>query len=218
MKKNIALLNPQLEAFMAVAKYKTVHAAARVMHISQTAMTQRISSLEQKINSTLFVRTRQGMTLTADGEKLLRYSHAVLDYSNETLTDMQDAGLESVQRVQITGPSSIMTSRVIPRCMTIMKEFPLLYISFDVSDYDVISALRTGLSQFAVLAPEQVTLDMESKDLHPEKYQLVCSSKWKGRQLKQILKSERIIDFNECDQMTFDYLKEFNLLQHAQHL
>lgn len=216
MKKNLALLNPQLEAFMAVVKHKTVHAASRAIHISQTAMTQRILSLEEKINTTLFVRTRQGMKLTAEGEKLLRYCHAVADYSNETLIDMQDAGIESVRRVQISGPSSIMISRIIPRSMNIMKQFKRLYIAFDVNDINAVDALRSGQSQFAILDPAQVSLDMESKLLNPEKYQLVCSHKWKQRKLEDILKTERIIDFDETDQMTFNYLKEYNLLKHAQ--
>lgn len=215
MKKNSALLNPQLEAFMAVARYKSVHAAARAIHISQTAMTQRISSLEQKINTSLFVRTRQGMILTSEGEKLLRYCHAVADFSNETLAGMLNAGLDSVQRVQISGPSSIMESRIIPRCMKIMKQFRQLYISFDVNDVNAAAALRSGVSQFAILVTEQVAEDMESKNLMPEKYHLVCSQKWKGRKLIDILQSERIIDFDETDQMTFNYLKEFDLLKHA---
>ena len=216
MKKNIALLNPQLEAFMAVAKHKTVHAAARSIHLSQTAVTQRIHGLEQKINATLFIRTRQGMTLSPEGEKLLRYCHAVADYSNETLMEMLDAGVASPQRVQISGPSSIMISRIIPRSMRIMKQFPQLYISFDVNDIDAITALRLGLSQFSILKPEQVTRDMESKALVPEKYLLVCTHQWKGRKLEHILHSERIIDFDESDQTTFEYLKTFHLLKHAQ--
>jgi DNA-binding transcriptional LysR family regulator len=215
MKKNITLLNPQLEAFMAVAKHKTVHAAARAIHISQTAMTQRIHGLEQKINSTLFVRTRQGMELTPEGEKLLRYCHAVADYGNETLMEMMGMKSESIHRIQISGPSSIMISRIIPHSMDIMKQFPQLYISFDVNDIDAITALRTGLSQFAILKSEQITRDMESKTLTPEKYLLVCTSKWKNRKLDHILKSERIIDFDESDQTTFDYLKTFNLLKYA---
>jgi LysR family transcriptional regulator (chromosome initiation inhibitor) len=216
MKKTMSLLNPQLEAFMAVVKHKTVHAAARAIHISQTAMTQRIHGLEEKISSTLFVRTRQGMTLTSEGEKLLRYCYAVADYSAETLTEMQDAGLKSIQRVQISGPSSIMISRIIPRLAKIMKNFPQLYISFDVNDNDAANALRVGQSQFSILKSEQIMQDMESKNLLPEKYQLVCSQKWKGRKLEQILKTERMIDFDEADQATFNYLKAFDLVKHAQ--
>ncbi len=215
--KNLALLNPHLEAFMAVAKHKTVHSGARAIHISQTAMTQRIHILEQKLKITLFVRTRLGMQLTSEGEKLLRYCHTVADFSHETLMEMMNAGMESIQRVKISGPSSIMISRIIPCGMLIMKQFPQLYITFDVNDTnDTIAALRTGFSQFSILKPEQVTRDMESKALAPEKYLLVCASKWKGRKLNDILQSERIIDFDESDQMTVNYLKQFDLLKHAQ--
>lgn len=217
MKNNIDLLNPHLEAFMAVAKHKTVHAGARAIHISQTAMTQRIQGLEQKLKMTLFVRTRQGMLLTSEGEKLLRYCHTVADFSHETLMDMKNAGIDSIQRITISGPSSIMISRIIPQGMMIMKMFPQLYITFDVNDTDnIIISLRTGISQFSLLQPEQVTRDMKSKVLSPEKYMLVCTSLWKGRKLINILQSERIIDFNESDQMTINYLHQFDLLHHAQ--
>ena len=217
MKKNLALLNPHLEAFMAVAKHKTVHAGARAIPISQTAMTQRIHGLEQKLKTTLFIRTRQGMHLTAEGEKLLRYCHTVSDFSHETLMNMMNAGMESIQRVKISGPSSIMMSRIIPRCLRVMKQFPQLYITFDVNDTDdSIALLRTGLSQFAILKPEKVARDMESKALAPEEYLLVCTKKWKGRKLHDILKSERIIDFDESDQMTIQYLQQFDLLKQAQ--
>jgi len=217
MKNKMTLLNPQLEAFMSVAQHKTVHAGARAIHISQTAMTQRIHGLEQRLKTTLFVRTRQGMQLTAEGEKLLRYCHTVADYSQETLTDMMNAGIKSIQRVKISGPSSIMISRVIPLGMKIMKIFSQLYITFDVNDTDnTINMLRMGLSQFSILRREQITRDMESKVLDPEKYLLVCTSKWKNRKLNHILQSERIIDFDESDQMTVNYLMQFDLLKHAQ--
>lgn len=217
MKKNTTLLNPHLEAFMAVAKYKTVHAGARAIHISQTAMTQRILSLEQRLKTTLFIRTRQGMQLTSEGEKLLRYCHTVADFSNETLIEMMNSGIESIQRVKISGPSSIMISRIIPYSVTIMKQFPQLYISFDINDTDeIVTFLRTGLSQFSILKPEQVTRDMEAKALAPEKYLLVCTNAWKNRKLKNILQSERIIDFDESDQMSINYLKKFDLLKYAQ--
>lgn len=217
MKKNIALLNPNLEAFMAVAEHKTVRAGARAVHISQTAMTQRIHILEQKLNITLFVRTRQGMHLTSEGEKLLRYCHIVSDFSSVTLSDIMHAGIESVQRVKISGPSSIMISRIIPTCMKIMKQFPQLYITFDVNDSNnTVDLLRNGLCQFSILRPEQVTRDMASALLSPEKYMLVCTKKWKSRKLKDIIESERIIDFDESDLMTIHYLKQFDLLKSAQ--
>lgn len=213
MKKNSALLNPQLEAFMAVAKHQTVHSGARAICISQTAMTQRIQSLEQKLQTTLFVRTRQGMQLTAEGEKLLRYCHTVTHFSQETLSNILSAGMDTIQRVTLSGPSSIMMSRIIPIGMSVMKQFPNLYITFNVDDTDLaIAQLRRGFSQFAILEPQQLSNDLQSKDLAPEHYVLVCSAHWQHRSTEDILQNERIIDFDESDHMSLNYLKHFDLL------
>ena len=52
---------------------------------------------------------------------------------------------------------------------------------------------------------------MDSKILRPDKYVLVATSKWKGRRLSEIVKSERIIDFHEKDDTTLRYLKKYDL-------
>ena len=69
----MSLLSPRLIAFLAVAQCKTVHRAADKIHITQTAVTQRIRALEHSLKTTLFIRTRKGMNLTPEGEVLLRY-------------------------------------------------------------------------------------------------------------------------------------------------
>jgi DNA-binding transcriptional LysR family regulator len=217
MKKIAALLNPQLESFIAIAKHKSVHAAARATHISQTAMTQRILNLEKRLQTTLFIRTPHGMQLTGEGERLLRYSHTVVNFSQETISELMYSGINTIQRVKISGPSSIMISRTIPNCAVLMKKFPQLYISFDVNDTnEVVDSLRAGESQFSIVEPEEVTRDMKSKRLLAEEYLLVCASHWKKRKLTDILQSERIIDFDESDQMTVSYLKKFDLFDDAQ--
>jgi LysR family transcriptional regulator (chromosome initiation inhibitor) len=53
----MSLLGPNLDAFMAVVAHKTVHAAAEGLCITQTAATQRIRNLEQRLKTTLFVRS-----------------------------------------------------------------------------------------------------------------------------------------------------------------
>jgi LysR family transcriptional regulator (chromosome initiation inhibitor) len=210
------LLSPQLDAFIAVAKHKSIHAGARAIHISQTAMTQRIHTLEARLGTTLFVRTRQGVHLTAEGEELLRYCHTVRELSGETLAKINSAGTTSTIRINISGPASMMVSRIIPECLAVMKKFPQLYLGFDVNDSDDCARLlRVGDTQFAILEPAQLAQEMKFKSLAPEKYLLVCSSRWQHRKLKEIISSERIIDFDVADKMTLNYLKHFKLLKHA---
>jgi predicted transcriptional regulator len=61
------LLDPQLHAFEAIVKTGTVHAAAKLLHLTQTAVTQRLRMLEQRMKTTLFIRSRRGMQLTTEG-------------------------------------------------------------------------------------------------------------------------------------------------------
>lgn len=212
----MSLLSPQLEAFVAITKYHTVHAAAVDLHITQTAVTQRIRGLETKLKTTLFTRTRRGMLLTSEGEALLRYCHAAIDLEGQAMAHIGGAATETEIRVCITGPSSFMRSRIIPQCFPVMDKFPNLLMHFDVTDKEERDkTLRAGTAEFALVQHESLAREMQHKILEPEKYVLVCSSQWGKRKLHDIIREERIIDFTPHDQMTFNYLKQHKLFDLA---
>ena len=56
--------------FYYVAKYKNITRASEALMISQPAITQTIKKLEDTINIKLFIRTKKGVVLTKEGEKL----------------------------------------------------------------------------------------------------------------------------------------------------
>lgn len=214
----MSLLSPPLQAFVAIVKCKTVHGAAEAIHLTQTAVTQRIRALETRLRTTLFVRTRRGMMLTPEGEALLHYCQAAHEIEGEALAHIKGAGIESEVRVCVTGPTSIMRSRIIPQCFAVMKKFPNLLMHFDINDVaSGVSGLRNGASQFAIVQPEVVAPEMACKILKPERYMLVGPAAWKKRKLSDIIKTERIVDYDPTDQMTFRYLKHFHLLEYVRH-
>jgi DNA-binding transcriptional LysR family regulator len=158
------------------------------------------------------------MLLTPEGEALLRYCHAAYELEGEALAKIKGAGLDSEIRVSITGPSSIMRARIISQCFSVLNSFPNLLIQFDINDLDTrVRSLISGESQLAVIRKEDVTAEMEQKILTSERYVLVCSHDWKKRSLKEILQNERIIDYDPFDQMTFHYLKHFDLFDLVNH-
>jgi LysR family transcriptional regulator, chromosome initiation inhibitor len=212
----MSLLSPQLLAFIKVAKNKTVHGAAAEMFLTQTAVTQRIRILEGSLKTTLFIRTRKGMILTQEGESLLRYCQAAIELEGEALASIQESGKESEIEITISSPTSIMRSRVIPNCLPIIKKFPNLLINFNANDDENLHLdLRSGNSDFSIIQKEQLSQEMKFKELAPEQYVLVCGSSWKNRKLSEIIKNERIIDFNSPDQITINYLKKYRLYNNA---
>jgi DNA-binding transcriptional LysR family regulator len=217
MKTEFSLLNPQLEVFLAVAKNKSMHGAAKAIHLSQTAITKRIKALENRLKTTLFIRTRHGVQLTPDGDALLRYCYATQELEGETLASMRNAGTEITARINITGPSSIMNTRIIPQCLKVIKNFPRLFVNFEINDCEqIIRSLQNGAHHLAIIAPQFIMKEMQIKKLKDEKYVLVCTRDWKNRSLHDILKTEKIIDFDESDQMSFNYLKKYKLFDMAQ--
>lgn len=212
----MSLLSPALEAFMAVVKHQTVHAAAEHLHLTQTAVTQRIKALEERLKTTLFVRSRRGMTLTTEGEALLHYCQAAQNLAGQTLAKIHGAGEISTVSLRLSGPSSMMRSRVIPQCVPVMQQFPNLLLHFDINDIETRHvSLHKGDCDLALLQKEHLLPEMKCKLLAPEEYVLVACPAWAKRPLAEVIRSERIIDFDLTDQLTFAYLKHFRLFNHA---
>lgn len=210
------LLSPQLEAFVAIVKNKTVHGAAKEIHITQTAVTQRIRTLETHLSTSLFIRSRRGMLLTSEGEALYRYCQQAEALEGEALSFITRSGHDKSVRIGIAGPSTIMHTRIIPSCINILKPYPSLLLNFMVNDNSSrVTTLRQGKCELAILENKEVADEMERKLLKPDLYVLVGAKKWKKRRLKDILKNEKIIDFNQADEMTFLYLKEYGLFDLA---
>lgn len=71
--------------FTAAAEELNISRASRRLNVSQPAMSRLIRDLEEELGTVLFVRERFGLSLTAAGDKLLVYTHQILDLCNEAV-------------------------------------------------------------------------------------------------------------------------------------
>jgi DNA-binding transcriptional LysR family regulator len=78
----------QLAAFQAVARLGNVSLAADELHLSQSAVSIQIASLEDAVGSPLIVRTGRGVRLTEAGELLLGYADRLLTLWQEASDEM----------------------------------------------------------------------------------------------------------------------------------
>ena len=76
------LNSAQLEAFLVVAKTLHFTKAANLLHVTQSALSQRIAKLEEELETTLFIRDRNSIRLTESGQQVLRFCQI-----NETAED-----------------------------------------------------------------------------------------------------------------------------------
>lgn len=75
----------QLRAFVTVAREGNLTRAAERLHLTQPAVSLQLKSLQQSLDLQLFVRTSAGLTLSADGAKLLPLAEKVIAGSQELL-------------------------------------------------------------------------------------------------------------------------------------
>lgn len=76
-----------LETLMAVVRDGTFDAAARPLHVTPSAVSQRIKALEQRVGRVLVVRSKP-IRPTAAGETLLRLSQQLTLLQDETLREL----------------------------------------------------------------------------------------------------------------------------------
>lgn len=206
------LLSHNLQAFLAVVRNSTVMAAAKDLGLTQTGVTQRIKSLERDIGVALFVRSRKGMSMTPEGEAVLQYCLQAEELEGRLASRIGRAGMESRIDVTISGPTSMISSRVVPQCSPLYKKWPQLNINYLVVDSENrIGLLKTGKADLVILRPRHVVNEVDSKRLAPDEYLLVGHPQWRNRKIGEILANERIIDFDKDDPTTLEYLKACRL-------
>ena len=206
------LLSGNLQAFYFTATLGTVHAAASRLNLTQTAATRRIAALEQELEKSLFLRSRKGMTLTESGRNILRYCRQVLELEGEVLASSPAENPESLKQLTIDVPSSILRTRVLAVLANLRTKYPRLILDLRIlDDGKGAESLKLGKADLVVISSLDVAKEFDSKKLRPEQYILVCASSWGTRKLEEVIRNERIVDFNPEDKMTLNYLEQFGL-------
>jgi len=179
----MSLLSPSLEAFWNVARTRTVQDASKKLGLTQTGVTQRIRSLEKHLRVTLFVRSRTGMNLTREGEILLRLIESYVELEGVALAQIKNTARTNNIEIGISGPSSIMRSRVIPTLLSkdFKKNWPWLRFKFDLCDNDevILRKMKSGEKTFGIVDSSLRVNEMKSLPLSPEIYFLACSRETK---------------------------------------
>jgi LysR family transcriptional regulator, regulator of abg operon len=97
----------QIEAFVAAADAGSIRAAARVLRLSQPAVTKALRALEDELGAALLRRTARGIELTPPGERFLTRARTVsreIERSREEL--LQDSHGRSGQVVIGSAPGA----------------------------------------------------------------------------------------------------------------
>lgn len=78
-----------MEYFIAVCNYRNITKAASILHLSQSALSRRIQSLEEELGLTLLVRGGHYIELTPAGERFLKECEKIVGRQKRLLMDLE---------------------------------------------------------------------------------------------------------------------------------
>jgi DNA-binding transcriptional LysR family regulator len=191
----------QLEAFYAIAKAGNFTVAASELHVTQSALSQRILNLERELDTTLVIRDRAGLRLTEIGQNLLRFCQTQSALEADFLSQIKSK--ETLGGViRIGGFSSVMRSVILPSLSFLINENPLLKLEFHIREtHELLSLLKHGEVDFIVTAENLNRDEIECVKLGTEQNVLVEKENYKGPDI--------YLDHNETDETTLKYLRKF---------
>jgi len=145
----------QLRTFATAADTLSFTQAARLLHISQPAVSQQIRELESALKVTLFERRGRSLVLTPAGERLRPLALDLLSNIRRTEDELSDFR-EVPQGVFLLGAESTPGTYLLPHALgAFTRDFPGVRISLRVTDIETIErALQDGELDLAVTETE----------------------------------------------------------------
>ena len=141
--------------FYYAAKCQNITQAAAVLRNNQPNISRAIRNLEQELGCTLFFRSRHGVRLTPEGERL--YKHISIAFAHIEAGEEEMASLQTLRQERVT----VGASEIALQCLLlpVLKEFHRLYPGIHIRLYNyttpqAVSAVKNGLIDFAVVTTQ----------------------------------------------------------------
>ncbi|QYY27643.1 MULTISPECIES: LysR family transcriptional regulator [Cupriavidus] len=164
-----------LRAFVALATHRNFTRAARACHLSQSAFSALVQTLEEQAGSRLFERTTRHVELSADGMRFEETARRLLGDFEAAFEDLRAHAERRKGRVSIAALPSIAGGDLPPLLAAFRQRYPGIALElFDQLADGCIDLVRRGRADFA-LAPAPVQDDdLRVEPLVHDTFHLVC--------------------------------------------
>ncbi|MCR8922260.1 LysR family transcriptional regulator ArgP [Dasania sp. GY-MA-18] len=213
-----ALEIKQLLALVAVVEEQSFEKAALRLHVTQSAISQRIKQLEEQLGQPLLKRGTP-MVVTASGQKVLRYAKQVELLQGELLQELGYGELKST-RLSIAINADSLAAWFLEAIQPLIEQQDLL-IELKVDDQEKTHEfLKSGEVLGCISSSDSAMQGCDCQYLGDMRYLCVASERFYQRYFPQgvsaaAFKQAPAVDFSHSDEMQSRYLaRYFQLQQH----
>ncbi|HEY2255314.1 MAG TPA: LysR family transcriptional regulator [Variovorax sp.] len=164
-----------LRAFVTVGETQSFAVAARVLHLSQPALSRRISHLEDTLGVRLFDRTTRSVELTLLGRRFLGQVRGLVEDLDRCVLSLRDAADLEAGDVTVGVVLSTIHHFMPPVIRSFREQHPQVLVRIIEEGADeVLASVKQGEADFALNYIGMQDPELEFTPLLKEPYVLAC--------------------------------------------
>jgi DNA-binding transcriptional LysR family regulator len=202
----------KLRIFHAAAEAGSFTHAADKLHLSQSAISRQVSSLEQDVGVALFNRHARGLILTEQGEILFRTAHDVLMKLENATAQLIESKEKPSGKLRVTTTVGLGTGWLSQRAQEFVEQYPDIQVQLILDNEELDLNMRQADCAIRLRQPQQP--DLIQRRLFTVHFHAYAAPSYIARHGKPEnvaeLDRHRIVNFGEPAPA---YLKDINALE-----
>ncbi|MDN6640287.1 MAG: LysR family transcriptional regulator [Tetragenococcus sp.] len=141
-----------LRYFIAVANQQNISAAAQYLHISQPTLSRQLGELEDELNTTLFIRGNRKISLTPEGQFLLKKAKEIVQLVDKTTANFNQTE-ETLNGEIYIGAGETEAMRMVAKTLkNLFQSFPAIQFHlYSGNADDITEKLDSGILDFGIV-------------------------------------------------------------------
>ena len=164
-----------LKLFCDLAETTSFTKAAKINGVTQSAVSQQISSLETKFDAVLIERSKKKFTLTKEGDALYKYSKQIIQTYDELRHKIQGIQNVVIGSIKVVTIYSIGLHELPPYLKIFLKKHPSVNVSVEYRRAtQLYEDIVTGMADIGLVAYPQKDPRLQVTSLAEDMLVLIC--------------------------------------------
>jgi LysR family transcriptional regulator, chromosome initiation inhibitor len=172
----------QVRTLLAVVDEGTFDAAAAALHVTPSAVSQRVKALEQRTGRVLLLRTKP-VRATESGEIVVRFARQLARLERDTRTELGMSAEGEPTRVTVAVNADSLATWFLPALSRVSREPPLCFELHREDETRTAELLREGLVMAAVTSSPDAVTGCSVRPLGTMRYLAAASPEFAARHL-----------------------------------
>jgi LysR family transcriptional regulator (chromosome initiation inhibitor) len=202
----------QVRTLLAAVDEGTFDAAARVLHVTPSAVSQRVKALEQRTGRVLLLRTKP-VRLTESGEVVVRFARQLALIERDASAELGLPGTGEPTRLSIAVSADALATWLLPALTGVAAKFPVYFELLREDQDHTTRLLRQGLVMAAVSSSSDPVQGCTVRRLGRMRYHAMANpgfvERWlSGGPLRQVLGDAPVVIFDRKDDLQDRFLRK----------